>query len=105
MTDPIRGKTIRWTFSDGPTANTEFEHDFRTDGTVVFRGVGAKEGAKETPVAYGAARVSDDIHVVSYKSTAGFTLTVILNFKDKRAVGFASNERDWFQQQGTFEVV
>lgn len=64
-----------------------------------------REAAKETPVRYGTARVTDDVHVVSYKSTAGFTLTVVLNFKDKRMAGFASNEKDWFQQQGTFEVV
>lgn len=104
--DPIRGKTLRWTFTDGPTANSAFEHDFRRDGTVVFRAAGApKDAAKETPVPYGAARLTDDVHVVSYKSSAGFTLTVVLSFKDKRVVGFASNEKDWFQQQGTFEIV
>jgi len=104
--DPIRGKTLRWTFEDGPTAGTAFEHDFRADGTVVFRVAGTpKDGAKETPVPYGSARMTDDVHVVSYKSTGGFTLTVVLSLRDKRMVGFASNEKEWFEQQGTFEVV
>lgn len=105
-TDPIRGKTFRWTFEDGPAANTTFEHDFRADGTVVFRSAGSpRDAAKETPVPYGSARVTDDVHVVSYRSTNGYTLTVVLDFKDGRMVGFASNEKEWFQQRGTFEIV
>jgi molybdenum cofactor biosynthesis protein MoaF len=104
--DPIRGRTLRWTFSDGPTAETTFEHDFRTDGTVVFRGAGSpKDTAMQVPVRYGTARVTDDGHVVSYLSPGGYALTVVLDFENKRMVGFASNEKEWFQQQGTFEVV
>ena len=104
--DPIRGKTLRWTFEDGPTANTTFEHDFRTDGTVVFRIAGSpKDTAKETPVPYGSDRVTDDVHVVSYKAAGGFTLTVVLDFKDGQMVGFASNEKQWSRQRGTFEIV
>src|SRR5687768_15165882 len=104
--DPIRGKTLRWTFEDGPTAGTAFEHDFRTDGTVVFRGAGTpKDSAMAPPVPYGSARITDDVQVVSYKATSGFTLSVVLSLRDKRMVGFASNEKEWYQQQGTFEVV
>ena len=105
MSEKISGKTIRWTFSDGPTANTAFEHDFRADGTVVFRTAGTpKDATKEIPVPYGTAKLTDDVHVVSYKSKGGFTLTVVLSFTDRQMVGFASNEKDWFQQKGTFEI-
>jgi len=38
--DPIRGQTIRFTFSDGPMAKKTFEHVFDTRGTVSFRMVG-----------------------------------------------------------------
>ena len=41
----VRGRTIRWTFADGPTAGTTFEHEFKHDGTVVFRTVGTQRYA------------------------------------------------------------
>jgi hypothetical protein len=49
--------------------------------------------------------VADDVYAVSYLSTSGYTLTVILNFRDHRMVGFASGAKDWHPVQGTFEVV
>jgi hypothetical protein len=108
----VRGKTIRWTFADGPTAGTTFEHEFKHDGTVVFRTVDRpadrRKGAKgddSAGVPYRSARVSDDVHAVSYKAPGGYTLTVILNFAEGTAVGFASNEKEWTGQTGTFEVV
>jgi hypothetical protein len=105
--DPIKGKTIRWTFNDGPSAGTTYEHDFHSDGTVQFRQV--DDSKKEVPassekVKYGSARVSDDVYAVSYLSSSGFTLTVVLNFADKKMVAFASNDTQWFEQKGTFEV-
>ena len=33
--DPIRGKTHRWTFTDGPTAGKTYEHTFNKNGTVL----------------------------------------------------------------------
>jgi hypothetical protein len=110
----VRGRTIRWTFADGPTAGTTFEHEFGQDGTVVFRTVDRPSdrrkaaGAKvDDPagVPYRSARVSDDVHAVSYKAPGGYTLTVVLNFAEGIAVGFASNEKEWTGQTGTFEVV
>ena len=107
----VRGRTIRWTFADGPTAGTTFEHEFGMDGTVVFRTVDrpvARKGAKgdDSPgVPYRSARVSDDVHAVSYKAPEGHTLTVVLNFAEGTAVGFASNEKEWTGQTGTFEMV
>jgi hypothetical protein len=38
--DPIRGKTHRWTFTDGPTAGKTYEHTFNKNGTVAFKEVG-----------------------------------------------------------------
>ena len=42
---------------------------------------------------------------VSYLAASGYTLTVVLNFTDHRMVGFASNDKEWFVQQGSFEIV
>lgn len=43
---------------------------------------------------------------MSYLSKeSGYTLTVALNFKTATVIGFASSEKDWVQQSGTFEVL
>jgi hypothetical protein len=49
--------------------------------------------------------VADDIYAVSYLAGSGYTLTVVLNFREKIMVGFASSSKDWHPVQGTFEVV
>ena len=105
--DLVRGKTFRWTFDDGPTKGMTYEHTFGPDGVVRFHMVDGKDGGKpsESEAQYGAATVSEDVCAVSYKGDQGFTLTTVLNFDDKRVVAFASNNEQWFEQQGTFEVV
>jgi hypothetical protein len=35
--ESLRGKTVRWTFSDGPVAGMLFEHALNENGTVVWR--------------------------------------------------------------------
>jgi hypothetical protein len=37
-------------------------------------------------------------------SDSGYTLTLALNFRTGRMVGFASNEKSWYPVKGTFEV-
>jgi hypothetical protein len=119
--DPIRGKTHRWTFTDGPTAGKTYEHTFNKNGTVAFKEVGgaapgertakkkpAKKGAKpEKPdrPRYAAVRAAHDVYAVSYLAGSGYTLTVVLNFEDHGLVGFASNDKEWYPLKGTFEAV
>jgi MoaF N-terminal domain len=107
--DPeIRGKTHRWTWTDGPTQGKIHEHVFHDDGTVEWRDADASQKAgsapKERPE-YAAIKVAEDVYVVSYLAASGFTLTVVLNFQDHKMVGFASGAKDWHPVQGTFEVV
>jgi hypothetical protein len=59
---------------------------------------------KERPE-YGAMKVADGVYVVSYLAGSGYTLTVVLNFQEKRMVGFASGAKEWYPVQGTFDVV
>jgi hypothetical protein len=106
----IRGSTIRFTWTEGPTKGTTHEHVFHEDGTVEWRDAGAqkdratnKAEKKEKPK-YGAIRVADDIYVISYLAS-GYTLTVVLNFRDRRLAGFASSSKEWYPLHGTFEVV
>ena len=36
----LLGRTIRWTFSDGPVKGQTFDHTFNDDGSVTWRSVG-----------------------------------------------------------------
>jgi MoaF-like len=109
--DPIRGKTVRWTYADGPMKGKTYEHTFAPDGTVTYHEVGAAK--KATPAAgaakdahphYEIERISDDVYAVSYLSTAsGYTLTTIVDTRTNKVVSFASNEKSLVAQHGTFE--
>jgi hypothetical protein len=119
--DPVRGKTIRWTYDDGPMAGKTFEHIFGADGMVAWREAdGAEKNAKppangmqkpktgkpgtEAKAQYEVAAVNDDVCAVSYLSASGFTLTSVLDFGSGTVVSFASNEKELVKQSGMFEV-
>ena len=110
----VRGKTMRWAWTDGPTKGMTHEHTFHDDGTVEWRDAdapkkpvadAAKPATKQERVEYGAVTISDDVTLVSYLSDSGFTLTVALNFDTGLVTGFASNDKEWHPVSGTFEVV
>jgi hypothetical protein len=104
----VRGKTVRFTWLDGPTKGKVHEHVFHEDGTVEWHDAGgakAASGAKAERPPYAALDVADDVCAVSYLAPSGFTLTVVLNFKTRRLVGFASGGKEWHPVGGTFEVV
>ena len=75
----VRGKTIRFVWTEGPTKGKTHEHVFSEDGTVTWRD--ADTSKSEQP-----------------------RLTVVLNFGDKQLVGFASSAKDWHPVRGTFQV-
>ena len=109
-TNPLGGKTLRWTFEEGSMAGMTFEHHFYADGTVSYRTVDEKAEDKAKPEAedrpkYRAFQLSDDVVVASYLGASGYTLTVALSFADGRIAGFASNNEEWFPCEGTFEEV
>jgi hypothetical protein len=100
--DPIRGKSVTWTFDDGSMGGKTFEHTFKPDGTVTWKCTdGSMNGASQ----YETARVSEHVHAVAYLTDHGFTLTTILNFEDNSMVSFASNEKQLMMQHGSFELV
>jgi MoaF N-terminal domain len=111
--DPaIRGQTIRFKWTHGPTKGTTYEHVFHEDGTVEWHDAGpskpaspgAPPHAPERP-AYAASQVAEGAYVVSYLAPSGYTLTVVLNFSNRQLIGFASSAKEWFPVRGTFEVV
>jgi hypothetical protein len=118
VSDQVRGKTIRLSWTDGPTKGTTQEHIFHEDGTVEWHSVGSKgesaydsqgTGGKamkkpERP-SYAGEKVADDVCMISYLSESGYTLTVVLNFGNRTTVGVASNEKTWVPVHGRFEVV
>jgi hypothetical protein len=113
--DPIRGKTIRFTFHDGPMAKKTYEHVFEDDGSVRFYEVGGDvkradahvhaQEPKNAPHRYEAVRIRADVWAVSYLSAAGYTLITVLDFESHKLVAFSSNEKLLAVQHGTFEEV
>lgn len=115
----LAGRTIRWTFQDGPTAGRTYEHTFFPDGTVTWHGVddgkakpesngektSAKPGQEPPGVPYASFEVAPDVHLVSYLSDSGYTLTVTLNLETLQCSGVASNAEEWYPSTGTIEVI
>ena len=104
--NPITGHSLRWRFVDGPMAGRSFDHTFSRNGTVSFREVGSDPGARPgVAEEYEVASIGPDVHVVSYRSHSGNTLTTVLDYKTLKLVAFASNEKSLTMQQGTFELL
>ena len=108
--DPLRGKTLRFTFDDGPMAGKTYDHAFGTDGTVTWTEPthGGATGANaasdpESTAKYEFARINADIYVVTYLSKAGYTLTSIVDSSTGKLVSFASNEKSLSVQHGKAE--
>ena len=60
--DSLRGKTLRWTFTDEPVAGTLFEHTFHDDGSVVWRILeGQGKGASAHEKRYATMQVTEDV--------------------------------------------
>ena len=105
-TSPIRGRKMRFTWNDGPTSGKTYEHVFHENGTVDFHAAGAdRSPATQEKPRYAAERVADGVYAVSYLANGGYTLTAVLNFGDRRIVGFASDASHWYPVHGSFEVV
>jgi len=103
--DRIQGKTIDFTWTDGPTKGETHQHVFHSDGSVEYHKLGDSPGKPTREKRYGAVKVTDDVSVVSYLGSSGYTLTVVLNFRDNTLVGFASGAKEWFPLKGAFKVV
>ena len=104
VANPITGHSMRLKFNDGPMAGKSFDHTFSRNGNVSFREVGGDPNAKPgNAERYEVATVGHDVHAVSYLSSSGNTLTVVLDYKTLKLVAFASNDKSLIMQQGTFE--
>jgi hypothetical protein len=108
--NPLAGRVFRWTFSGGPTAGKTYEHTFNQDGTVVFKEVGGAPSSDGSPpampgVKYASFEIAPNIHLVSYLSSHGYTLTIAMDLSSKKIHGFASNDKEWYPVEGTVEVV
>lgn len=100
----LLGRTVRWTFREGPTMGKTFEHVFAEDGSVTYRNVNATDDTPGHAETAAVERITPDVHVVSYLAASGYTLTVVLNFRNMSVVSFASNSEGWFPAHGSFEL-
>jgi len=103
--DRIRGKTIRWMWTEGPTKGKTHEHVF-DDDTVTWRAIDDSQNSHPSkPTKYAAFKINDDVWVVSYLADSGYTLTVVMNYADDSIVGFASGAKEWYPVKGRFQVL
>ena len=100
--DPFTGRTVRWSYVDGPVKGQRFEHVFGKDGMVVYRAPGAE--STERAVHYDVAQVGEDVYAVSYLAATGWTLTTVVDMRTRKIVSFASNEKQLFVQRGTLDT-
>ena len=100
----LAGRTFRLTWTAGPTVSVTHEHVFHTDGAVSYAQVEPGRPPQYTTARqYGAYELAEDIYLVSCVGTSGYSLTVAMNFKDKRLQGFAADATQWYPVQGRFE--
>jgi len=99
--DPFTGRTVRWSYVDGPVKGQRFEHVFGADGMVTYGAPGAKSA--EPAVRYEVAKVGDEAYAVSYLSRNGWTLTTVVDMRSRNIVSFASNEKQLFVQHGKLD--
>lgn len=104
--DPVRGRTIRWTWKEGPDKGSLVEHVFGEDGRMLFRVMnGRHKSTAKVERTYESTRVSPDLYTVSYRTAAGSTMTVFLNFKTRTLLGLSSDSEGWYPARGTFAVM
>jgi hypothetical protein len=101
--DPLKGKSLRWTYSDGPMQGKVFEHQFSDDGRVSWKEAKDAKPSADASAAYQFARINDDVYVVSYLSGHGYTLTTVVDERSGSIVSFASNEKELVVQHGSLE--
>ena len=57
MPTELVGKTIRWSYADGPMKGKGFEHRFADDGTVTWKGAGDETPSPDSRAKYEFARI------------------------------------------------
>jgi len=103
ISSQVRGRSISFSWTDGPAKDSTHIHAFHDDGTVEWHSA-ESEKTSERP-AYMAVRINDDICLVSYLSQSGYTLTVVLDFIEQSVIGVASNDKCWYPVRGRFQVL
>src|SRR5262249_17012915 len=95
--DPIRGRTFRCRWANGPTANMAQEHVFHLNGSLEWRLLdGPDEGRSAKELTYAVLPVADDVYLVSYRTRAGQTLTAALNFRTRELAAVTASQDDWY---------
>jgi hypothetical protein len=103
ISDQVRGRSLAFSWTDGPAKDSTHIHAFHEDGTVEWHSV-ESDKTSERP-AYMGARINDDTCLVSYLSQSGYTLTVVLDFIEESITGVASNDKCWYPVRGHFQML
>ena len=129
ISEQIRGKTFRFTWTEGLSEGSSVEYDFDEEGIVEWkqstrekpkqglrarRARRARRAVKHVPGSgvavantahYIAADAGKHVCLVSYRAQSGFVLTAALNMRTGKFAGVASNQENWQAVKGTFEPI
>jgi len=101
----VVGHTLEWRWDEGPFAGASYRGVFDEDGSVTWLGLtGDDKDNGATEKQYGARHVTPNVVVVSWLEEIGYTVTLVLDFDTLKARGIASNQAEWYEAGGTFEV-
>lgn len=106
ITNPLVGKTIIWSWTEGAFAGDKYELTFFTDGRIHWKGLkGSEKGKEGTDKEYRIVEVNNDIHMLSWLEEVGYTVTATLNLKENTIFGFVSNEKEWYPLIGVIHSI
>ena len=103
LSDQVRGRSIAFSWTEGPATDSTCIHAFHDDGTVQWHSLESGAASQRPP--YLGVRIDDDLCLVSYLSQSGYTLTVVLDFIEQSLTGVASNDKCWYPVRGRFQVL
>ena len=102
----LKGKTITWTWAEGAFKGGKYQATLLTNGKIHWKGLeGAEKGQEAIDKEYSVVKVSEDVHVLSWLESVGWTVTVTINLKENTAFGFVSNKNEWYPLAGAVESI
>lgn len=104
--NPINGKTLRWIWQEGMYGGNSYEAHFQQDGHVSWKiTAGPDAGNTATANVYNVQQVANDVFVVSWLQTDGYTVSITINMTTKKIYGAVSARDEWYPVSGTLEGI
>ena len=105
----LLGKKITWTWLQGNFESSSYNNIIYQDGSIYWKGLSGKEKGTEITVSKDKTlikKVADGIFLLSwFEGKDGYTVTNLLNFKNKSMIGVVSNKGTWSPSRGKINAI